>query len=67
MRCMAVHCARHLGSPAQPPRHISYNPQAALVAQADDSLQQWLVAQVAHSVAPYGKPQALAPPSAGAL
>lgn len=65
-----VHCDRHVGSPSQRPRQVSYGSHTALAAQAVDCGQQFVAAHEAQAPSPYWAPQAttfaLVPASAGA-
>jgi hypothetical protein len=68
--CSPQHCDRQAQSSGlQTPMHWKNGEHAGSVAQALDSLQQFVATHEAQSLVPYGKPQALAlaPASAGAL
>ena len=62
-----MHFERHAGSPLQAPRQLSYVEHVASAAHADDSAQQFALAQAAQVVVPYGIPQAVAVSFSGAL
>jgi hypothetical protein len=49
---LAAHWARHIGSPLQLPRQVSYDEHTASAAHADDAVQQLVETQDAHSFVP---------------